>query len=865
MWVAKRRITSCTPGATLLGLLGGISLGACLVSPAEAQPRLTGIVIFSTTTGSAGDYLALYKWNTWGGDALGNPWVTGGTAPDALFLNGPGDGSAAINISLADGDNVFTFYASPGVTNPFFGINLYFDGREDGSAARPDISAFAQMDTSAASDPPLQTSLSTTSANFYDSGTLVPAAGVLSAVVGSKVVTLTAYRLSAPSVENRDRVGPFDTAPDGTNDLIGRIVLRVSDPITLSGLVTFAANSSGAYTSGAWNTLGEDWIADLWVRPCDEVLLAHGDPNACVSFPYSNGPLDGQASLNVWLADRDYEFSLLADWSVGASYFGLNAYLEPDTAIPLLSVFGPSNSTSFSPNGSAFTFGVDGNPVAGSSAMQVQIADRLVTVQSFTFSRYSYMQICNADYVSAFSTAPGDHCPDSEGRLRLRVENLVFTPTPTLTQTPTVTRTATRTRTATVTQTHTRTRTTTPTPTNTPTLTPTRTPSSTPTLTPTRSPTYTPGNTATRTTTSTHTPTLTPTNTATATLTRTPTYLPTVTATPTNSPTRTPTRTSTHTPTVTASGTPTPTQTPTRTATTTFSSTATSSPTYTSTVTPSSTRTPTQTPIPSSTTTSTLPATRTPTDTPTVAATHTPTRTPANTPTITPTRTQTYTPTSTAAATLTPTGSLPPTASPTSTATVTLTQTPSTTRTATLSCTPTPSLTVTKTPTRTPTFTATATTSLTPTSTYSATATATATSALVPTTTFTATATAPPTSAPAGFLVCDVWPSKVDSNGDGDAVDAGEFGDSEIANVDVVALFRASLLPSERPPASSDLFDAMDAAHEDAPPACGGDSRLVNSDVVLCFRRSLLGSLPSYERRLGPSGCTSRSLGLPAQ
>ena len=41
-------------------------------------------------------------------------------------------------------------------------------------------------------------------------------------------MTLTAYQWSAPTVNNLDRVGPFDTAPDGANDFIGSFTLQVN-------------------------------------------------------------------------------------------------------------------------------------------------------------------------------------------------------------------------------------------------------------------------------------------------------------------------------------------------------------------------------------------------------------------------------------------------------------------------------------------------------------------------------------------------------------------------------------------------------------------------------------------------------------
>lgn len=114
------------------------------------------------------------------------------------------------------------------------------------------------------------------------------------------------------------------------------------------------------------------------------------------------------------------------------------------------------------------------------------------------------------------------------------------------------------------------------------------------------------------------------------------------------------------------------------------------------------------------------------------------------------------------------------------------------------------------------------------------------------------------------YLVCDAAPLLGDQNGDGDSVDAGEFGNGVLNNADVVAIFRASLLPGELPPANSALFSAMDSVSEDAPPLCGGNGALANNDVVQCFRRSLLPGLTNFERIGEPGACTSSAIGAAA-
>jgi hypothetical protein len=102
---------------------------------------------------------------------------------------------------------------------------------------------------------------------------------------------------------------------------------------------------------------------------------------------------------------------------------------------------------------------------------------------------------------------------------------------------------------------------------------------------------------------------------------------------------------------------------------------------------------------------------------------------------------------------------------------------------------------------------------------------------------------------PATALVCDVAPST--------GSDFGQFGDGQIKNNDVTAIFAASLLTP--PPAGSALFSAMDSVAVDTPPVCGGDKQIRNNDVVACFQRALLGG-PNFTRTYtgGTSGtCTS--------
>jgi hypothetical protein len=73
---------------------------------------------------------------------------------------------------------------------------------------------------------------------------ITPGAGTLFFNDGAYNVTLTDYRWSVPGVENLDRVGAFDAAPDGANDFIGSmtlVVTAVPEPTSLSLLAVGAA------------------------------------------------------------------------------------------------------------------------------------------------------------------------------------------------------------------------------------------------------------------------------------------------------------------------------------------------------------------------------------------------------------------------------------------------------------------------------------------------------------------------------------------------------------------------------------------------------------------------------------------------
>jgi len=112
------------------------------------------------------------------------------------------------------------------------------------------------------------------------------------------------------------------------------------------------------------------------------------------------------------------------------------------------------------------------------------------------------------------------------------------------------------------------------------------------------------------------------------------------------------------------------------------------------------------------------------------------------------------------------------------------------------------------------------------------------------------------------YLVGDVFPvasSSGDLNGDGDKLDAGEFGDDSLTILDLIYGLRAvTSVPGYRPPACSDRFDAIDSFPKDTDTARGGDGILNTVDLIYTLRR-VTNVDTSRPRR------TSRGLACPAQ
>lgn len=194
---------------------------AAIASSLNADVILTGASVFSTD--ASGSFTPPNVWNTVPGDKWYNIYFTAANSGiGGAFLNTGDDGNTNLSIDLSAGTDQFYLFADPGLGSHYEAINLFFSG----NTGQPTLSAFAPLETSLTQ--PLFTANTSASTLALNGSTSVAASGQLSAVIGNHQVTMTDYSWSVPSVYGLDRVSEFDSIPDGINDFVGTLTLKVT-------------------------------------------------------------------------------------------------------------------------------------------------------------------------------------------------------------------------------------------------------------------------------------------------------------------------------------------------------------------------------------------------------------------------------------------------------------------------------------------------------------------------------------------------------------------------------------------------------------------------------------------------------------
>ena len=152
-----------------------------------------------------------------------------------------------------------------------------------------------------------------------------------------------------------------------------------------------------------WNTLGQDGgIYNLYLKDGLSVVNSGEGPTT---------------RINIDLLPGSYTFNIFADSVAAGTSFGLNLFFNLNDNAPGISVFGPADSFSFSPN-SGSTRQLNGAAIAGANT--ATFVDGSTTVFLTGFNIVSPVVGASPDEVDAYNNAPNNN-PDFTGSFSLRV------------------------------------------------------------------------------------------------------------------------------------------------------------------------------------------------------------------------------------------------------------------------------------------------------------------------------------------------------------------------------------------------------------------------------------------------------------
>jgi fibronectin-binding autotransporter adhesin len=205
---------------------------------------------------------------------------------------------------------------------------------------------------------------------------------------------------------------------------LGLLVLIFGTPlrgaVSLTGLSEFSTDSTGTFSSQyqVWDTRGVNTFG-LWTISGD------------YTGAFINGPAISNVGVNVPLPDGNYTFSFYGSPSVsGNGYFGLNLFLNGNTAHPAISVFAPTTNgpiaSAFSPNSSTFTAALQG-PSNGTDATAAAGTLKFVSgtdVVTLTAYQWNGPSVKNSDRVSGSNTTV-DGTKDFTGQIKLTIAPIV--------------------------------------------------------------------------------------------------------------------------------------------------------------------------------------------------------------------------------------------------------------------------------------------------------------------------------------------------------------------------------------------------------------------------------------------------------
>ncbi len=273
-------------GFGVLGILCVVGASSAVAPLAARETAISALTFFGTD--QQGWVNPAYRWNTVYPDAA---WDIGlledAMPPDlpVLWLNNLDD--YGVSVPLTPGqERTFGMCVSV-VPEGYYGLNLFFGGKENPSPGSPGISVFAYTDVDGPGDPPVYeairsdiTTMGWAIADVGGSGSLV-----YNDWEQGVCVTLVAFVIYTPEALGLDLVQPqepggqlrFLDATDGKADLLATFTLEVTEcPMAPSDLVC-SRSPDGANVTLQWTNYGP---YDSLAIEREGTRIATLDPNA---------------------------------------------------------------------------------------------------------------------------------------------------------------------------------------------------------------------------------------------------------------------------------------------------------------------------------------------------------------------------------------------------------------------------------------------------------------------------------------------------------------------------------------------------------------------------------------------------------
>ena len=191
--------------------------------------------------------------------------------------------------------------------------------------------------------------------------------------------------------------------------LVGSALAAQAGAQQLTGAIVYAANVNGNPNSDGWNTLGGDFVNNIYMKQ---------------GASFINGPgngADARISDNL-TAPGDYTFTMFGDGGSQNDYHALNLFFDGNDTTPRISALVATDTTgattAFTANGNVNSRSLNySGSVPAANTTSFSELGRTISLTAF---RWSTPPVLNQDVVSPFTIAPNGTL-DYTGTFTLRV------------------------------------------------------------------------------------------------------------------------------------------------------------------------------------------------------------------------------------------------------------------------------------------------------------------------------------------------------------------------------------------------------------------------------------------------------------